>query len=126
MVRDTLLQSCIDNCTRCYAICTTTLEYSIEKSGLFAEANQLRRLQDCAQMCATSLDFMLRGSDLHPYTCGVCAQACDRCAQSCEQLALGTGDQVLKDCAETCKRCAETCHEMSKRGHKAASASTTQ
>ena len=122
MERDALLQSCIDNCTRCHATCTTTLQYSIEKAGKYAEANFLRRLQDCAQTCATSLDFMLRGSDLHPYTCGVCAEACDRCAQSCEQIASATNDPVLKNCAETCKRCAQTCHEMSKRADKAAHA----
>jgi hypothetical protein len=126
MKRDALLQSCIDNCTTCHATCTTTLQYSIEKAGKYAEPNLLGRLQDCAQTCVTSLDFMLRGSDMHPYTCGVCAEACDRCARSCEQLASATNDSELKDCAETCKRCAQTCHEMSKRGRIAAHATTTQ
>src|SRR5580658_2042881 len=120
MVRDARMQCCIDECTRCHAICATTLQYSMEKGGKYAEANHLRRLQDCAEMCATCVDFMLRGSDLHPYTCGVCAEACDRCARSCEQIASATDDLALKECAETCRRCAESCREMSTQAHKAA------
>lgn len=119
MVRETQMQSCIDDCTRCHAICTETIQYCLEKGGKYAEANLVRLLQDCAQMCATSADFMLRGSEFHPSTCGVCAEVCDRCARACEQVG-GADDAEMKQCAETCRRCAQCCHEMSKRRRAAA------
>jgi len=31
-------------------------------------------------------DFMRRGSNLYPHTCGASAEACDQCAQSCEKI----------------------------------------
>jgi hypothetical protein len=62
MVRETetQLQSCIDDCTRCYAMCTKTIQCCLEKSGKHAEANHVRLLQDCAEVCVTSTNFMLR------------------------------------------------------------------
>jgi len=120
MSREKHLQSCIDDCTGCHAVCMETIQYCLEKSGKYADAYHVRILQDCAEMCVTCLDFMLRGSGLHPRTCGVCAEACDRCAQSCEQVG-GSGDAQLKECTEACRQCALSCHEMSEQGHIAAS-----
>jgi hypothetical protein len=119
MLRATDLQSCIDDCTRCHAVCTETIQYCLEKSGKHAEANHVRRLEDCAEICLTAADFMLRGSDLHPDLCGVCAEACDRCARSCEQVG-GSDDLQMRECAETCRRCAQSCRQMSQLGHQAA------
>ena len=73
-----------------------------------ADPKHIRTLLDCAQACETSRDFMLRGSDLHSKTCGVCADACERCAESCERL----GGEEMERCAEICRSCAESCHEM--------------
>ena len=119
MLRDKSMQSAIDNCNRCHATCAETVQYSLEKSGKYVEANHVRRLQDCAEICLTCGDFMLRGSELHPDMCGVCAEACERCARSCEQVGGGM-DAQLKECAETCRECAQSCLEMSRHGHKAA------
>lgn len=105
------MQECIDNCTRCHAICVETLDHCLQKGGRHAEAGHIRLLADCAQICATSADFMLRGSDLHGRTCGVCAEACERCAESCERLA---DDDMMRRCAEECRRCAESCRKMSR------------
>jgi hypothetical protein len=66
-------------------------------------------LLDCASICHTSADFMLRGSDLHRPTCGVCAEVCQRCAESCERMAE---DELDRRCAEVCRRCAESCRQM--------------
>ena len=105
------IQECIDNCTRCHAICEETVIHCVEKGGRHAEAGHVRLLLDCAQICATSADFMLRGSDLHGRVCGVCAEVCERCAESCERLA---DDDMLRRCAEECRRCAESCRRLAK------------
>jgi hypothetical protein len=103
------MQECIDNCQRCHAICVETTTHCLEKGGRHAEAGHIRLLLDCAQICATSADFMLRGSDLHARTCGVCAEVCARCAESCERMA---DDEMMRRCAEECRRCAESCRKM--------------
>lgn len=104
------VQQCIDNCLECHSICMETITYCLEKGGKHAEANHIRLLQDCAQICQTSADFMIRVSDIHPQTCGVCAEVCERCAKSCEQFE---GDAVMRRCAEMCHRCADSCRKMS-------------
>jgi hypothetical protein len=103
------MRQCIENCTECHNVCVETVDHCLRLGGPHAEADHIRLLLDCAQICATSADFMLRGSDLHPRVCGVCAEACDRCAESCEQLG---DDTQMRHCAEVCRRCAESCRRM--------------
>jgi hypothetical protein len=104
------LQTCIENCQSCHASCLATSAYCLEKGGRHAEPGHLRLLLDCANICATSADFMLRRSNLHTLTCGVCAKICERCAEACERMG---DDATMRSCAEACRRCAETCREMS-------------
>ena len=105
------MQECIDNCTACHAICVTTINHCLQLGGRHAEASHIRLLQDCAQICALSADFMLRASPFHQRTCGVCAEICERCAEECERLA--EGDEQMRACAAACRRCAESCRRMS-------------
>ena len=104
------MQECIDNCARCHAVCVETTAHCLELGGRHAEAHHIRLLQDCAQICATSADFMLRGSDLHHHTCGACAEVCERCAEACARIG---DDDMMRRCAEACRRCAESCRLMS-------------
>jgi hypothetical protein len=71
-------------------------------------------MMDCAAICQTSADFMLRGSPLHTLTCGVCAEVCERCAASCEKFPE---DAMMQQCAETCQSCAASCREMASMAH---------
>lgn len=107
---DADMRECIANCTECHNICVETTIHCLGMGGEHASQDHIRVLLDCAQMCATSADFMLRGSDLHKRTCGVCAEACERCAADCERLA--GGDDLMLRCAEVCRRCAESCRRM--------------
>ena len=102
------LATCIAACSDCHDVCAATVQHCLTMGGEHASAEHIRTLLDCAQACETSRDFMLRASDLHPKTCGVCADACERCAESCEAL----GGEEMKRCAEICRRCAESCREM--------------
>lgn len=116
MPHDSHIRSCIDDCTHCHASCVETVQYCMEKSGTHAKAEHVRLLQDCADLCSITANFMLRVSDLYPSACGVCAEACDRCGKMCDELGA-SGDVQMKVCAKACRRCAETCGESSKRGH---------
>jgi hypothetical protein len=78
--------------------------------GRHAEAAHVRLLLDCAQICQTSADFMLRGSSYHARTCETCAEVCLACAENCERI--GPDDDMMKKCAEVCRRCAASCRQM--------------
>lgn len=109
--------ACIQACLECHRVCVQTVAYCLPMGGKHAEAPHVRLLLDCAQVCITSADFMLRGSDLHARTCAVCAEVCDRCAQACERV--DPNDATMKACGDTCRRCAEVCRAMSTRARAA-------
>ena len=105
------MQQCIQNCLDCHAICVTTMTHCLQMGGKHAEPQHIKLLMDCAEICQTSANFMLRNSNFHSLTCGVCAEICERCAEDCERMA--DGDSQMLACATMCRQCAGTCHEMS-------------
>ena len=103
------LRRCIHECDDCHDACAAAVSHCLEMGGRHAAAAHIRLLLDCAEICRTAAGFMLRGSDLHRLTCGVCAQVCERCAASCEALRA---DDTMRACAEECRLCAASCREM--------------
>ena len=103
------MQECITNCLDCHTICLDTISHCLQMGGPHAEASHIRLLMDCAQICQTSADFMIRMSDVHPQTCGVCADVCERCAIDCERFG---NDKTMMDCAAMCRKCADSCSRM--------------
>ena len=106
------MRACVAACLDCYGVCVECKAHCIEMGGKHASSAHLGALADCAMLCETSANFMLRSSELHGSVCGVCADACDRCAESCERL--GGDDAMMRRCAEACRRCAKSCREMAK------------
>jgi len=104
------MQECIQACKNCSEVCLANVTHCLEKGGKHAEPQHIRLLLDCAEICQTSANFMIRGSDFHSRTCGVCAEVCAACARSCESFA---DDPEMQECAETCRSCAQSCREMS-------------
>ncbi|HWW76412.1 MAG TPA: four-helix bundle copper-binding protein [Pyrinomonadaceae bacterium] len=104
------MQQCIQNCTECHRACLEMVAHCLGVGGQHAEPAHIRLLLDCAEICQTSADFMIRGSEFHGRTCGVCAEVCTRCAEECERLA--GDDEMMKRCAEICRRCADSCRQM--------------
>ncbi|MGH7265830.1 MAG: four-helix bundle copper-binding protein [Candidatus Rokuibacteriota bacterium] len=103
------MRRCTDECLACHRACLETVAYCLQQGGRHAETAHIRLLLDCADICATSADFMLRGSDLYGQTCTVCAEVCDRCARAGEQFG---DDAVMRACADACRRGAESCRRM--------------
>jgi hypothetical protein len=104
-----MMRRCIEECTRCHQVCEQTLQHCLTMGGVHSEPGHVRLMMDCSQICQTSADFMLRGSDLHTETCRACAVVCERCAEDCERMAE---DRMMKECAAECRRCAEICQQM--------------
>jgi hypothetical protein len=103
------MQQCIQNCLDCHRICLETVAHCLQQGGKHADPAHIRLLLDCAEICQTSANFMIRGSNLHGRTCAVCAEICDKCADDCDQFG---NDSLMKSCAEACRRCAESCRQM--------------
>lgn len=103
------MQACIEECMNCHGACTDTMAYCLEEGGEHARAAHITLLLDCAEICQTSANFMLRGSGRHATTCEACAKICEQCAEACEQFG---DDEQMKLCAEACRSCAESCREM--------------
>jgi len=105
------MQECIESCQRCHTACLDTARYCIEKGGMHAASARLALLLDCAEMCQTTANSMLRNSPQHAALCSACAQICDACAQHCESMG---DDERMRRCAKTCRECAQSCRDMSK------------
>ena len=105
------MKACIEECEKCHSVCVQTISYCLEKGGHHALPAHIGLLTDCAEICQTSANFMLRESAQHKAICGACGVICDRCAQSCESIGE---DAQLKACAKSCRDCAKSCREMAK------------
>ena len=104
------MRECLRNCQECHAICTETAQHCLQLGGKHGDADHIRLLLDCAEICQTSADFLLRGSGLHLKTCAVCADICRNCADSCERI--GKDDDMMKLCTQACRTCADSCQRM--------------
>lgn len=108
--RNQEMDNCIENCQNCHEVCLETISHCLEMGGEHASAKHIKLLQDCVQICQTSADFMIRGSDYHAQICGACADVCQICADECERMA--DGSNFMQRCADACRKCAESCRKM--------------
>ena len=103
------MRRCAEECHSCHDICLETISHCLHKGGHHADPHHIRLMMDCVQICQTSGDFMLRGSDLHAHTCQACSVVCAKCADDCAKMG---DDAVMKACAAQCRRCADSCSKM--------------
>lgn len=103
------MADCIDDCVASHRMCLETAAYVTKQGAALAKAPLIAMLNDCAELCQTTANSMLRESALHPILCHACAAACERCAQEC--LRHGK-DQQVAHCSATCKQCAASCRMM--------------
>ncbi len=57
-----VVQRALEDCKECHLICVQTIQYSFQQGGPHVAPDHLRLLEDCAQLCQTSEDLMLRSS----------------------------------------------------------------
>jgi len=101
------MAGCIEACSACHDVCAQTVsQLCLPVGGRYVGAALLTLLADCAQICRTAADFMIRGSHRHLQTCQLCVDICTACAQNCENVG------GMEDCARACRHCADVCHLM--------------
>lgn len=108
------MQQCIDECARCHAICLETAHHCLHLGGKHADPRHIGVLLDCAEICQSSANFMLRGSSHSAHVCAACAAVCQACEESCRSMG---SDEMMQKCADACRRCAESCRKMSAMKH---------
>lgn len=104
----TEMRECVDACLSCASLCAETTRYCLEMGGKHAEVQHITIMIDCAEICQTSANFMLRQSAAYTETCSTCAAICRACEESCRQL----GGTAMTNCADECAGCAESCERM--------------
>jgi hypothetical protein len=87
------MRASIQEYHRCHDICTETITHCLEMGGDHAEPSHIWLLLDCAEICQTSANFILRMSDFHGQICGVCAEVCERYAEDGERFG---DDQMMQ------------------------------
>lgn len=103
------LQQCVQECTQCHRSCLEAMHYCLLQGGAYADPEHIRLLTDCAEICQTSANFMLRDSDLHMLINEACAEICQQCWESFNHF---NKDAQMKQWAADCRRCSETCQQM--------------
>ncbi len=111
--KNLMMQECARRCLNTYASCTLTAAHCLDMTAEHGGREHQTAMLDCARLCATAADLMLRGSPIHDAVCGVCAMACRICEKVCR--SLGAGDAMVAECADVCARSAESCEDMA--GH---------
>ena len=104
-------KDCIESCWRSHVMCLETHRYLLDLNGGPSSAMRLTLLEDCAEICQTTANSMLRRSPQHAALCIACAQVCNACAKECETVK---NDDRMMLCARTCRECADHCLAMSK------------
>lgn len=106
---DPMVKLWIDSCQSCERVCASTIAHCLELGGRHASTEHITALRDCARLCATARDFLVRGSEQRELIFAVCADLCAKCGRECEQFL---GDVMMVRCADACRKCVGACLEM--------------
>lgn len=106
------MQSCIDACSSCHQVCLQmALTHCLERGGKHVEPTHFRLMANCAEVCQTSANLQLSGSQFSAQHCEFCAVVCEACADSCRSL------DDMEECVRACEACAASCRSMAVTRH---------
>lgn len=101
---------CLEACADCYQTCTETIAKCLTMGGVHSDPRLINLMTDCATICITNINFILRSSTYYPQTCDMAVGICDECGDECDKFE----EDFMKQCAAVCQRCAETCCELAR------------
>lgn len=106
---DRSMQECVEECSTCHHVCLLTSAHCLSLGGVHAEPGHLTLLADCADICLTTANLLLRGSEHYEATCAACLEICRACEASCATIR---DDVNMRECGDACRRCAEACQKL--------------
>lgn len=105
------MHECMLLCWQCRDTCQDTLyNHNLERGGSHIDADNIRVMTDCMEMCQTAANFLRRHSRFASVICLACSEICDACADSCE--SMGKEHTTIQNCAEICRRCSAACSKV--------------
>jgi ketopantoate reductase len=99
-------RECARSCQQCYEECleaTAELQVNEPDSAVLASA-----LLDCAELCRTTVGFLMRGSTLQSFLCALTAEACLIAAARTVQVNI----ERVQHCRAACERTADQCRRL--------------
>lgn len=105
------IEDCVASCVKTHAMCLETARYCTDQGGAHVSTAHLALLLDCAEMCQTTANSLLRHSPQHSVVCEACARLCEACARDCGTFG---SDAQMQLCVRTCQDCARSCRDMAK------------
>jgi hypothetical protein len=102
---DSRVQECIEQCQRCQQFCLETINKRLGSGGTPTDAEDIRMMLACVEICGACLRFMMLGSPMLSRVCGVCADVCEACSKEC-------GRMQDTACADVCRQCADSCRAV--------------
>lgn len=101
------LIDCIEKCWRCHLVCLNmATNHCPKEGGRHVEAEHLKTLLACADICQAAANIMAMDTGLHRQVCAVCADICDACLTSCNDL------ESMDECIKACRQCRDSCQAM--------------
>ncbi|HUG48842.1 MAG TPA: four-helix bundle copper-binding protein [Candidatus Limnocylindria bacterium] len=114
--REALLE-CIDACFDCAQACTACADACLgEERHLTHLVRCIRLNLDCADVCRTTGNLLLRQTEpdwaVIRAQLEACVEACQSCGSECQRHADGMNMEHCRVCAEACHRCADACRQL--------------
>lgn len=79
----------------------------LSTTNIEARTMQIRLMQDCAEICATSAKYFSRQSPFAKSMIKKCVEICETCGRECSRFP----DETSQYCASACFNCAKECRE---------------
>lgn len=105
---------CAKACDDCARICNLCAAHCTKMAvdGKKEHLATVRTCVDCASICKSASEIVIKSGPFSDLICTACADACKRCGDACEKHA--DHDPIMKQCAAECRRCEKACRMMMK------------
>lgn len=95
----------------CQATCEHMVHHLIKMHDPKRRMRQIQLLQDCADICGLTANYIARMSPFSKYIAEVCAAICEYCGNEC----LRHPDPESQRCGQICLHCARECRAFAAR-----------
>jgi hypothetical protein len=100
-------KECITALQACHAACLQFATFDCLEGGILqVEANRIRLMLDCAEICQTAANFLIRDSDHYLRVCREAAVICEDLSSVCCKIT------TMKRVLVACNNCVSACRAI--------------
>lgn len=102
--KDPETRACIEAFQTCEQLCLRTLPFVCNEISRPLQADLVRVILDCAEMCRLAANFLVRDSEHYIRVCREASEICGDLATHCEAVeGLGGLHSVCDECVAACR-----------------------